>query len=101
MPPAELRETIDVLDAESRRIERIAHSFAQFGRMPEGTASDVDIAELVRYLVSATVPPEMEVEVIAGSDLPLVRGFHDALAGALSNVILNAIDACSGVAGLP
>ncbi|MBA3403861.1 MAG: HAMP domain-containing histidine kinase [Gemmatimonadaceae bacterium] len=93
--PAELRETIDVLDAESRRIERIAHSFAQFGRMPEGTASDVDIAELVRYLVSATVPPEMEVEVLADDDLPLIRGFHDALAGALSNVILNAIDACA------
>jgi len=93
--PAELRETIDVLDAESRRIERIAHSFAQFGRMPEGTASDIDIPELVRYLVSATIPPEMEVEVLADDDLPLVRGFHDALAGALSNVILNAIDACA------
>lgn len=94
--PPELRETVDVLAVESRRIERIAQSFAEFGRMSEGAASDIDIAELVRYLATAAVPPGIEMEVIAADDLPLVAGYHDALAGALSNVILNAVDACAG-----
>jgi len=94
--PPELSETVDVLAVESRRIERIAKSFAEFGRMPDGAAADIDIAELVRYLATAATPPDIKIEVVSPDHLPLVRGYHDALAGALSNVILNAVDACSG-----
>ena len=94
--PPELSETVDVLAVESRRIERIAKSFAEFGRMPDGAAADIDIAELVRYLATAATPPDIKMEVVSPDHLPLVRGYHDALAGALSNVILNAVDACSG-----
>ncbi|MEO5579411.1 MAG: ATP-binding protein [Gemmatimonadaceae bacterium] len=94
--PAELLETVDVLAVESHRIERIARSFAEFGRLPEGTASDIDIGELVRYLATSVIPPGVETEVFVEDDLPLVTGYHDALAGALSNVLLNAVDACRG-----
>jgi len=91
----ELRESIDVLTTETERLERIARAFAEFGRLPEGPSSEIDVAELVRYSASS-VPPGIAVSVNAADDLPAVMGHHDALAGALSNVILNAADACDG-----
>ncbi len=91
----ELRESIDVLETETERLERIARAFAEFGRLPEGPSSEIDIAELVRYSASS-VPPGIAVSVNAADDLPRVIGHHDALAGALSNVIHNAADACDG-----
>jgi signal transduction histidine kinase len=91
--PAELRETIDVLTTESERLESMARSFAQFGRLPEGPASDVDITDLVTYTARATVPERLALSL----DIParsMVRGNYDALSRALSNVLLNAVDAC-------
>ena len=92
----ELRDTVDVLTTESKRLERIAKAFGEFGRLPEGPSAEIDVAELVRYAAAAGVPPDVEVEVNAGDDLPRVLGHHDALAAALSNVIMNAVDACDG-----
>ena len=92
--PPELRETIDVLAAETERMEAMARSFAQFGRLPEGPAAAVDMGELAGYVAKAAVPPEMTVTVAVDEGLPMVHGHHDALARALSNVLLNAVDAC-------
>ena len=92
--PPELAETIDVLGTESERLERMARSFAQFGRLPEGPAAAVDMGELVGYVAKAAVPPEVPVAVEVDGALPMVHGHHDALARALSNVLLNAVDAC-------
>jgi len=94
--PPNLHETIDVLAVESARLERIARAFAEFGRLPEGPAAEIDVGELVRHSASAASSPGTEVTVAAPEDLPRVFGHHDALAGALSNVILNAVDACNG-----
>jgi two-component system nitrogen regulation sensor histidine kinase NtrY len=92
--PASLADVVDVLDAESRRLEEMARSFSQFGRLPEGPPADVDVAELVRYTTRVSVPPDVEADVHIDGDVPMVRGHHDALARALSNVLLNAVDAC-------
>jgi signal transduction histidine kinase len=40
------------------------------------------------------VPPDLAVEVDVTPDLPMIRGRHDALQRALSNVLRNAVDAC-------
>ena len=92
--PPELAETIDVLATETERLERTARSFAQFGRLPEGPPSRIDVGELVRYAANATVPPEMALDLQVSDSLPMILGYHDALAGAISNVLLNAVDAC-------
>lgn len=94
--PPNLQETIEVLRVESERLERIARAFAEFGRLPEGPSAEVDVAELVRHAATAAAFPTIVVDVSAADDLPFVRGNHDALAAALSNVILNAADACDG-----
>ena len=92
--PPPLADAVEVLDAESQRLEEMARSFSQFGRLPEGPPADVDVAELVRYTTRASVPPDVEADVRIESDVPMIRGHHDALARALSNVLLNAVDAC-------
>ena len=92
--PATLADAVEVLDAESQRLEEMARSFSQFGRLPEGPPADVDVAELVRYTTRASVPPDVEADVRIEGDVPMIRGHHDALARALSNVLLNAVDAC-------
>ena len=89
------RDSIEVLETETARLERIARAFAEFGRLPEGPASEIDVAELVRYSALA-VPRGIEVHVDADEELPRIIGHYDALAGALANVILNAADACNG-----
>jgi signal transduction histidine kinase len=94
--PPELAETVEVLGIESERLEQMARSFAQFGRLPEGPSAAVDVGELARYTARATVPPEMEAAVDVDGDLPMIQGHHDALSRALSNVMLNAVDACRG-----
>jgi signal transduction histidine kinase len=72
----------------------MARSFAQFGRLPEGPSADVDVGELARYTARASIPPEVQLSVDVADDVPMIRGHHDALARALSNVMLNAVDAC-------
>jgi len=94
--PPELRDTIDVLATESARLEEMARSFAQFGRLPEGPPAEIDVGEMVRYAARAAVPPHIPVDVRVDSQLPLLRGHYDALARAVTNVLLNACDACGG-----
>jgi signal transduction histidine kinase len=94
--PPELRETVEVLAVESERLERIAKSFSAFGRLPEGPAAEIDIADLVRHSAIVSLPPGIELVTRIDDDLPSVTGHHDALSGALSNVVRNAVDACDG-----
>lgn len=94
--PPELAETVEVLAIESQRLENMARSFAQFGRLPEGPRAQIDLGELARYTARSTIPPETEVTVDVADDVPMIDGHHDALARALSNVMLNAVDACRG-----
>jgi signal transduction histidine kinase len=77
----------------------MARSFSQFGRLPEGPRAEVDLGELARYAARSTVPPNLGVEVNIADDVPMIHGHHDALARALSNVMLNAVDACRGTNG--
>lgn len=95
--PQELHDTLDVLDVETARLESMAKNFAQFGRLPEGPTAEVDLADLARETIRATLPSTMTHEVLVdGEGAPVVLGQHDALLRALANVLLNAVDATAG-----
>jgi signal transduction histidine kinase len=96
----ELSDVVDVLATESRRLEEMARSFSQFGRLPEGPVSEVDLGELARYTARATVPDTVPLRVEVEDGVPMVRGHHDALARALSNVLINAVEACRDGGGV-
>ena len=92
--PEHLTETVEVLATEANRLETMARSFAQFGRLPEGTASAVDLEELVRSTARATIPEGMTLDVSVNNETPMVHGHYDSLARALTNVLINAVEAC-------
>ena len=94
-----MHESIEVLSVESARLEEMARSFAQFGRLPEGPRTPIDVAELARYTARASVPPEIPLEIKVSGDVPLIAGHHDALSRAVSNVMLNAVEAVRGNGG--
>lgn len=87
------REALEVIAAESARLEELARSFAQFGRLPEGPTSEIDLPEMLEYLLRTHLPPEVPGRLRAPVDLPPVRGHHDALSRAFANLLLNAADA--------
>jgi signal transduction histidine kinase len=88
-------DAVEVLATETDRLEGMARSFAQFGRLPEGPAAEVDLGELARREAKSTVPEHLDVSVEVEPGVPLVRGHYAPLARALSNVLLNAVDACA------
>ena len=91
--PESLSETIDVLDVESKRLEVMARSFAQFGRLPDGPRAPVDLGELARSVARSAVPDERLLTIDVADDVPMVPGHVDALGRALTNVLLNAAEA--------
>ena len=54
------------------------------------------MGELVRYTARSCVPPAIALDLQIDENLPRVYGNNGALAGALSNVLLNAVDASAG-----
>ncbi|MFI5232119.1 MAG: sensor histidine kinase [Gemmatimonadales bacterium] len=96
--PPELADAVGVLSTESARLEAMARSFAQFGKLPEGPASGIDVGDLVRAAARTAVPPHVTCTIEAERDVPLLHGHHDALTRAVQNVLLNAVEA-SGAQG--
>jgi signal transduction histidine kinase len=91
--PQELQEDVGVIAVESERLDRMARSFAEFGRLPEGPPAEIDMGELIRYTARSCVPPAIALDLQIDDNLPRVHGHNGALAGALTNVLLNAVDA--------
>ena len=88
------REAIEVLVAESGRLEQLASEFTEFGRLPEGPAAQVDLAELLADLARTSIPPTMQVSLALDPALPTLLGHYDPLRRAFGNIIRNAVEAC-------
>ncbi len=96
---ADQREPIEVLSAETARLEQLAKDFSNLGKLPEGPSAEVDVGELFAELLRATVPPAMTARLQVAPNTPLIVGHYDALRRAFANLILNAVEA-SGSKGL-
>jgi signal transduction histidine kinase len=94
-PPA--AEVIEVLETETDRLEAMARSFSQFGKLPEGPVAEIELGELAGYVARATAPADVGITVEVEPDLPAIHGQHEALTRALSNVLINAVEACRSV----
>jgi len=92
--PAELHDTVEVLAEEASRLETMARSFAQFGRLPDGPAAEIDVGDLVTRVTRATIPERIAVTLHIEDNLPLLVGLHESLVRAVANVLLNAVEAC-------
>jgi len=64
-PDARTATAIQVLSSETDRLERLAREFSDFGRLPEGPQSEVDLVELLEELGRTGVPDGVRVTVHA------------------------------------
>lgn len=87
-------EAIDVIAAESDRLEQLAREFTEFGRLPEGPAAPVDFTELLAELARTSLPTTMKAELNLDPATPILLGHYDPLRRAFSNILRNAAEAC-------
>jgi signal transduction histidine kinase len=87
---------IEVLTAETDRLERLAREFAEFGRLPEGPKSEVDLVELLLDLAKSAVPAGVEVTVRSNGGACTLVGHYEPLRHAFANLLRNAAEAMGG-----
>ena len=89
-------EALDVLRAESSRLEQLAREFANLGRLPEGPPAEVDLAELLGELLRTSLPQTIDGHLTVTPDAPHVEGHYDPLRRAFGNLLRNAGEAMTG-----
>jgi signal transduction histidine kinase len=94
--PGRTTLAIEVLSAETDRLERLARDFADFGRLPEGPTSEVDVVELLLELGHSAVPDGVEVRLATNGGRRTIQGHYEPLRRAFSNLFRNAAEAMGG-----
>ena len=87
---------VEVMTAETDRLERLAREFADFGRLPEGPQSEVDLKELLDDLARTGVPDGVRCTVAANGAPTTLIGHYDPLRRAFANLLRNAAEAMQG-----
>jgi len=96
----EQRESLEVLQAESLRLEELAQEFTEMGRLPEGPAAEVDLVELLDELARTALPPGVEPGLRLDAATPRIQGHYEPLRRAFSNLLRNAVEAGNGAVRL-
>jgi signal transduction histidine kinase len=91
---------VQVLAAETDRLERLAKEFSEFGRLPEGPQSEVDIVELLEELGRTSVPTGVRVRLTSHNGRHTVLGHYEPLRRAFSNLYRNAAEAMQGAGAI-
>jgi signal transduction histidine kinase len=95
-PDARAAVAIEVLAAETNRLEQLAREFAELGRLPEGPQSEVDLVELVEELARSGVPEGVAVRITVQNGRRTVQGYYEPLRRAFANLLRNASEAMGG-----
>jgi two-component system nitrogen regulation sensor histidine kinase NtrY len=93
MEDSSAQEAGTVLLEEIGRLDQMARTFSQFGRMPEGPPSQIDLAELMVGLCQQHEGAGTTIECQSSPELPLILGHYEALVRSFRNLLLNALDA--------
>ena len=87
---------IQVMASETDRLERLAREFSEFGKLPEGPQSEVDVAELLEELGRTSVPDGVEVRLTGNGGQRTILGHYEPLRRAFANLYRNAAEAMQG-----
>jgi len=80
----------EVLQEEIRRLDTLARSFAQFGRLPEGPSSTVDLGELLTSLALRFSTEDTPIVFHGPASGIEVTGHLEALDRVVRNLLVNA-----------
>ena len=87
------REAADVLLEEIGRLDEMARTFAQLGRMPEGPTAKVNLEELLLALAALHSTEGIPIRVSCAGDPPVILGHHEVLDRVFRNLLVNAVEA--------
>src|SRR5436189_148366 len=87
---------VEVIGAETERLDQLAKEFSEFGRLPQGPRSEVDLVDLLMDLGKSAVPSEVDVSVRANGEPCKLLGHYDPLRRAFANLLRNAAEAMGG-----
>src|SRR5258706_10048801 len=99
-PDGRTETAIQVLEAETDRLERLAKEFSEFGRLAEGPQSEVDLVELLEELGRTGVPDGVRVTVDANGGPPSLLCHYEPLRRAFANLYRNAPQAMNGAGAI-
>jgi signal transduction histidine kinase len=88
-----LEEPLQVISLEAERLDEMARSFSQLGRLPEGPTSEIDLAEMLRELLDSDLPESVTGKLTVEAALPRVEGHLGALNRVFRNLLGNAVEA--------
>ncbi len=91
---------MQVMAAETDRLERLAREFADFGRLPEGPQSEVNVQELLEELARTGVPDGVAVTVRGNGGRCSLMGHYEPLRRAFANLLRNAAEAMHGTGAI-
>jgi len=86
----------EILRDETARLERMAAEFAEFGRLPEGPETDVDVGDLVERVAAGVTDDDCPVARNVEPGL-VVRGQYEPLRRAVENLARNAVAFTEGL----
>lgn len=92
----EQAEMIEVIGAETERLEQLAREFTALGRLPEGPPAEVDLEELLDELTRTSVPDAITARLQRSGGRRTITGHYDPLRRALGNILRNACEALGG-----
>jgi two-component system, NtrC family, nitrogen regulation sensor histidine kinase NtrY len=95
-PDGRTATAVQVLAAETDRLDRLAKEFSEFGRLPEGPRSEVDLVELLEELGRTGVPDQVAVRLTANGGPRTLLGHYEPLRRAFANLYRNAAEAMKG-----
>jgi signal transduction histidine kinase len=87
---------VDVLAAETDRLELLAKEFSELGRLPVGPPTEVDLAELLQELAQTGVPGGVTVRLGENGVRHTIQGHYEPLRRAFANLLRNASEAMGG-----
>src|SRR5437773_351716 len=87
---------VEVIGAETERLDQLAKEFSEFGRLPQGPRSEVDLVDLLMDLGKSAVPSDVDVSVRANGEPCKLLGHYDPLRRAFANLLRNAAEAMGG-----
>ena len=88
-----LEEPLNVISDEAERLDEMARSFSQLGRLPEGPTSEIDLEEMLRALLASDLPDSVHGVVTVEGAVPRVEGHLEALNRVFRNLVGNAVEA--------
>ncbi len=90
------RDLMQIIQEETRRLDRIVKDFLQFARLDRIQSSRVDLNQIIRdtlFLFKGTFNSRIKVKTQLDAALPLYTGDGDQLRQVLINLIVNSMEA--------